>query len=121
MIPPDYSFRRRQMQKFPARPPTPDERAVLAEWLAAAGDVALAYVSSRQNDDPTLKHRIVIISPESGEPSHVAFAPAGRDIWIVLTKGQRTRLRRFKTLRAALNSIRPVLVDVESLTYPEQH
>jgi len=109
------------MHKIPARPPTPDERAVLDEWLAAAGDVALAYVSSRQNDDPALKHRIVVISPDSGEPSHFAFAPAGRDIWIVLAKGQRTKLRRYKTLRAALNSIRPVLLDVESLTYPEQH
>lgn len=109
------------MQKFPARPPTPDERAVLAEWLAAAGDVALAFVSSRQNDDPTLKHRIVIISPDSGEPSHFVFAPAGRDIWIVLAKGQRTKLRRYKTLRAALNSIRPVLVDLKSLSHPEHH
>ena len=108
------------MHKFPARPPTPAERAVLAEWLAAAGDVALAYVSSRQNDDPALKHRIVVISPDSGEPSHVAFASAGRDIWIVLAKGPRTRLRRYKTLRAALNSIRPVLVNQASLTYPEQ-
>jgi hypothetical protein len=109
------------MHKFPARRPTPDERAVLAEWLAVAGDVALAYVSSRQSDDPALKHRIVIISPESGEPSHVVFAPAGRDIWIVLVKGQRTRLRRYKTLRAALNSIRPILVDLKSLASPEQN
>ena len=109
------------MHKFPARPPTPIERAVLAEWLAAAGDVALAYVSSRQNDDPALKHRIIVVSPDSGEPSHVAFASAGRDIWIVLAQGQRTRIRRYKTLRAALNSIRPVLVEVKSLIYPEHH
>ena len=99
------------LTKFPARPPTPDERVVLAEWLATAGDIALAYVSSRQTDDPALKHRIIVIGKAGEEPSHLVFAPAGRDIWIVLTRVQRTRLGRYKTLRAALNSIRPVLVE----------
>ena len=98
------------LHKFPARPLTPDERAVLAEWLATAGDIALAYVSGRQGDDPALKHRIVVVSEVGGDPSHLVFAAAGRDIWIVLAKGQRRRIGRYKTLRAALNAIRPVLV-----------
>lgn len=106
--------------KRPARPPTPNERAVLAKWRTAAGDIALAYISSRQSDDLALKHRITVISEVGGEMSHLVFAPAGRDIWIVLAKGQRTRLRRHKTLRAALNSIRLVLVDVEPVGSPEQ-
>ena len=93
---------------------------MLAEWLAAAGDVALAYVSSRQSDEATLKHRIVVFSGDGGQLSHLVFAPAGRDIWIVLTKGPRSRLRRHKTLRAALNSIRPVLVDREPASFPEE-
>jgi hypothetical protein len=106
--------------KFPARPLTPDERVVLAEWLAAAGDIALAYVSSRQSDDPALKNRIAIITEVGGQMSHLAFAPAGRDIWIVLAKGQRTRLRRYKTLHAALNSIRPVFAPTDPVNLPQQ-
>ena len=117
---PDRPHMQTAIHKLPARPPTPDERAVLAEWLAAAGDIALAYVSSRQSDDLAVKHRITVISEAGGGMSHLVFAPAGRDIWIVLAKGQRTRLRRHKTLRAALNSIRRVLVDVEPVSSPEQ-
>jgi hypothetical protein len=109
----------RTKHKIPARPLTPDERTVLAEWLAAAGDITLAYVSNRQSDDPALKHRVVVISGNGGNPSHLVFAPAGRDIWIVVATGQRTRLRRHKTFRAALNSIRPVLVDVEPVSFHE--
>ena len=108
------------LHKFPARPPTPDDRVVLAEWLATAGDIALAYVSSRQSDDPALKHRIIVISEVGGQPSHFVFAPASRDVWIVLAKGRRTRLGRYKTLQAALNSIRPVLVNVDQGNAAEQ-
>ena len=83
----------------------------MAEWLARAGDVAEAYVSSRRSDDPALYHRIVIITnPEDG-PTHLIHAPSGRDIWIVLSLVLRTKVRRFRTLRAALNSVRPVLVE----------
>lgn len=99
------------LQKFPARPLTPDERAVFDEWISAAGDIALAYVSSRQSDDPVLKNRIVVANEVGGEPSHFVFALAGRNIWLVFGKGQRIRLQRHKTLLTALNSIRPVLAD----------
>jgi hypothetical protein len=96
--------------KFPARPLRPDERALVLEWIAAAGDIALAYVSTRESDDPALKDRIVVMAdPEKG-PSHLVHAPMGRNIWMVFSAGRRTRIQRFQTLRAALNSIRPVLV-----------
>src|SRR5262249_2635325 len=47
-------------RNFPARPLTPDERALVADWLATAGDIASAYVSERRSDDPDLHHRILI-------------------------------------------------------------
>jgi len=103
-------------RQFPARPLTPDERTLLAEWLAAAGDIVLAYVSDRRSDPLSLQHRIVITSDPTEEPSHLVYAPSGRDIWMVFSFGSRTRVRRFASLRAALNSVRPVLVEVETLT-----
>jgi hypothetical protein len=96
--------------QFPARRLTPDEHALVVEWLAAAGDVTSAYVSNRQSDDPVLHHRIIIATGPGNAPSHFVHASSGRDIWIVFSLGRRTRIRRFQTLRAALNSIRPVLV-----------
>ena len=101
-----------KLRRFPARPLTPDERASVAEWIAAAGDVALTYVSSRESDDPALRHRIVVIFNVNERPSHFVHAPPNRDIWIVISPGRRTKIRRFRALRDALNSIRPVLVDV---------
>jgi hypothetical protein len=97
------------ISQFPARRLTPGECALAAEWLAAAGDVTSAYVSSRRGDDPALHHRIIIATGPGDGPSHFVHAPSGRDIWVVFSAGPRTRVRRFQTLRAALNSIRPVL------------
>ena len=99
------------IRDFPARLLTPDERASVAEWIASAGDIVEAYVSNRRVDDPALYHRIVIVlKPEDG-PAHLVHAPPGRDIWIVFSLGRRTKVQRFRTLWAALNSIRPVLVE----------
>ena len=95
--------------EYPARPPTPVERAFLVEWLAAAGDIALAYVSTRDHDDPALKDRIVIVTDTAKGPSHLVHAPLGRNIWMVFSTGRKTKVQRFKSLKAALNSIRPVL------------
>jgi hypothetical protein len=107
---------RNVIRQFPARPPTSDERALLGEWVAAAGDVALAYVSSRQSDDPVLRHRVVVITDPRTGPSHFVHAPPSRDIWMVFSRGRKgTRVSRFPTLLAALNSIKPVLVHVEPL------
>ena len=102
---------RNAISYFPARPLMPDERALVAEWLASVGDIAATYVSSRRGDDPAHYRRIVIVTKPDEGPSHLVHAPSGRDIWIVFSVGTRTRIRRFPTLRAALNSIRPVLAD----------
>jgi hypothetical protein len=100
--------------KFPARRLTPYEHALVVEWLAASGDVTSAYVSNRGSDDPALLHRVIIATGSGDGPSHIVHAPSGRDIWIVCTSGPRTRVRRFQSLRAALNSIRPVLGETGS-------
>ena len=94
---------------FPARPLTPDESKLVAEWLAAAGDVAFAYVSSRRGDDPALLHRIVIGVGPTDYPSHMVQATVASDIWMVFALGRRTKIERYGSLRDALNSIRPVL------------
>jgi hypothetical protein len=102
------------IRHLPARLLTPEERALVAEWFAAAGDIAEAYASNRRGDDPALHHRVVIITNPGAGPSHLVHAPSGRDIWIVFSLGKRTKIKRFPTLRAALNSVRPVLVETTS-------
>jgi hypothetical protein len=106
------------ISKYPARLPTPAERALVLEWLAAAGDVTLAYVGSRGSDEAAIKDRIVVYANGADDPSHLVHAAAGRDIWMVFALGRRTKTRRFRTLRAALNSIRPVLVEAERFDLP---
>ena len=97
-----------------ARVLTLAERALVAEWIACAGDIGEAYVSSRRDDDPALRNRLVIVTrPEDG-PTHVFHAPARQGIWMVLSLGNRTKIQRFSTLRAALNSVRPVLAKAGS-------
>ena len=88
---------------------------MVVDWLAAAGDIASAYVSERRSDDPDLHHRVLINAGPHGGPSHIVYAASGRDIWVVLNSGQRTKIRRFRTLRTALNSIQPVLVELGSV------
>jgi hypothetical protein len=100
--------------KFPARRLTPYEHALVVEWLAASGDVTSAFVSNRRSDDAALLHRVIIATGPGDGPSHIVHAPSGRNIWIVFASGPRTRVRRFQTLRAALNSIRPVLGETGS-------
>src|SRR5689334_8780533 len=104
------------VRHFPARPLTPGEHVLVAEWLALAGDVAATYVSSRRSDDPALFRRIVVAAHPGEGPSHLIHAPSGRDIWIVFTLGRRMKIRRFRTIRAALNSVRPVLGDTDMHT-----
>jgi hypothetical protein len=102
------------LHHFPARPLTPEEHALVAEWLALAGDIPATYVSNRRNDDPAYYRRIVVVTKPDEGPSHFIHAPSGRDIWIVFTLGRRTRVQRYPTLRAALNSVRPVLSDADA-------
>ena len=102
---------RNAIRHFPARPLMPDEHSLVAEWLASVGDIAATYASSRRDDDPAHYRRIVIVTKPDEGPSHFVHAPSGREIWIVFSVGKRTGIQRFPTLRAALNSIRPVLAD----------
>jgi hypothetical protein len=97
---------------FPARLLTPDENVMLAEWLAAAGDIAEAYVSNRRGDDPAYYRRIVIVTKPDDGPSHLVHASAATGKWIVLARGPTSRVDVFSSLRTALNSIRPVLPEV---------
>jgi|SRR5271166_1695866 len=99
------------IRQFPARLLTPDEHAVVAEWLATAGDIATAYVSNRREDDPAHYRRIVILAKHDEGPSHLVHVPSGRNIWFVFSLRQKPRIQSFPTLRAALNSIRPVLAE----------
>ena len=100
---------RNETRHLPARLLTPDERALVAEWFETTGDVASAHVSSRRSDDPDFLHRVLVATGPDEKPSHIVYAPAGRDIWIVVSSGIRTKVKRFSTLRDALNCIRPVL------------
>src|SRR6185312_7584142 len=96
------------LRTFPPRPPNPDERALVAEWLAATCNVASAYVSERRGDDPAIYRRIVItVGPDCG-PSFLVHAPAGMSCWLVSSVGHGSNIRRFDNLRGALNSIRAV-------------
>jgi hypothetical protein len=96
-----------------ARALTPGEHTVVAEWLAAAGDVASAYVSDRSTDDPALYRCVVVVTKPDDGPSHLVHAPSGQDVWIVFSLGQNTKVESFQTLHVALNSIRPVLLDAD--------
>jgi hypothetical protein len=99
------------IRHFPARLPTPEEQALVAEWLAHAGDIAAAYVSNRRGDDPAHYRRIVIVTKPDEGPSHLVHAPSGRKKWIVFSLGRKSQIQNFPNLRAALNHIRPVLAD----------
>jgi hypothetical protein len=99
------------IRHFPARLPTPDEHALVEEWLAAAGDIAAAYVSNRCGDDPALYRRVVVATKPDQGPSHLVHAPSGRNIWLVFSFGGTVGIQSFPNLRAALNFIRPVLVN----------
>ena len=98
------------LRTFPPRSLNPDERELVAQWLAETYDVTSAFVSERRSDDPAIYRRVVItIGPEQ-QPSFLVHAPSGISCWLVSSVGRGSEVRRFDTLRAALNSIRPVFV-----------
>jgi hypothetical protein len=109
---------------FPPRPISQWERAVLAEWFAAtqrAGmDVIRAFVSERRGDDPRIVGRIAVLLRGSKEPAYLVYSPAESTFWVVAATPNWSELQRFRTLRAALNSIRPVLDEPDALQSPEQ-
>ena len=99
------------MLTFPPRELSAFERELVREWLALAGDISAAHVSSRRSDDPALYHRIVVSDAPDGQPTHLIHQPAGFDLWVKMTIGSDPQIEMFATLRAALNSIRHILVD----------
>ena len=76
------------IRHLPARLLTQDERALVAEWLAATGDIADAYVSNRRGDDPALHHRVVIIANSDAGPIHLVHSPSGRHLDRILAGQQ---------------------------------
>ena len=98
---------------FPPRPVSQWERALLAEWYAATQrdglDIHRAFVSERRGDDPKVAGRIVIVLRASKDPSFLVHSPTESTFWVVTAAPNWDELQRFRTLRAALNSIRPVL------------
>jgi len=98
---------------FPPRPISQWERALLAEWFAATQrvglDVARAFVSERRGDDPRIVGRIAVMLRSARSPSFLVHSPAESAFWMVASAPEWSEIHRFRTLRAALNSIRPVL------------
>jgi hypothetical protein len=97
--------------RYPPRELSPLERELIDEWLAFAADISGAYVSGRRTDDPALFRRIVIADDSDGQPTHLIHCPERLRLWIKLTLGPYQRVEMFDTLQAALNSIRPVLLE----------
>jgi hypothetical protein len=98
---------------FPPRQVSLSEKALLAEWLAATHrnglDIHRAFVSERRGDDPKILGRIVVVLWSSPEPAYLLHSPAGFTFWAVMEAPAWDEIQRFPTLRAALNSVRPVL------------
>ena len=97
------------LQTFPARPLRPDERELVAEWLAAAGDVSSAFVSERRTDDPAIYRRIAISADGNDAFTHLIHTPLHTNVWVVLDVRFKPEVHLFESLREALNFIRPVL------------
>ena len=94
-------------QMFPSRPLRPDERKLVEEWLASAGDVVSAYISQRRTDDPATYRQIVITIGGDGEPSYFIDTPNGTNYWIVAQSLPFPDVHQFDSLREALNFVRP--------------
>jgi len=96
------------LRTFPPRPLNPDERELVSAWLAGTCDIASAYVSERRSDDPAIYHRVVVTVGPERTPSFLIHAPTGLSCWLVSKVRGAPEVRRYDSLRTALNSIRPV-------------
>jgi len=96
------------LHTLPARPLRPEEREVVAEWLAAAEGVTSAYIAERGSDDPAMYRRIVISLKADGWPTHLIHTRSGMDRWVLLHINPEPKVRTFGSLPDALNSIRRV-------------
>ncbi|HTI82457.1 MAG TPA: hypothetical protein VL614_18550 [Acetobacteraceae bacterium] len=98
---------------FPPRSISQWERALVAEWFAATQrdglDVARAYVSERRGDDPRYLGKIAVVMQAKREPSFLVYSPRETAFWVMTEAPLWDRVQRFRTLRSALNSIRPAL------------
>jgi hypothetical protein len=95
---------------LPSRPLRPDERKLVEEWLASAGDVVSAYISERRTDDPATYRQIVITIEGDGEPSYFIDTPSGTNYWIVAQPRPFPDVHKFDSLREALmSSPKPVI------------
>lgn len=108
---------------FPPRAISQWERALVAEWFAATqrteAGIASAYVSERRGDDPMVVGRIVIADRPANGPSHLIYSPAELTFWVMSSAPTWGELKRFRTLRDALNSIQPVLEVQEAIRIGE--
>jgi hypothetical protein len=108
------SYAQAVMLTFPPRELSPLERKLVHEWLALAGDISEAHVSTRRSDDPALYRRIVVTDAPDGRPTHLIHHPDGLDLWVKMTVGPYAHFEMFPTLAGALNSIRRVLAEESS-------
>src|SRR5208282_4334731 len=90
-----------QREMLPPRLLRPHERALVTDWLAAAGDISLAYVSSRKGDDPAIYRRIVIVVERDEEPSYLISAPKGINVWMVYPYRPEQEALQFGSLQKA--------------------
>ncbi len=104
---------------FPPRPVSDWERSVMTEWFAATQrdglGIARAFISERRGDDPMLVGRIAIVERPAKVPTHVVYSPAGSTFWVVASTRLLGDLQRFRSLRAALNSIRAVFDEPDTV------
>jgi hypothetical protein len=108
---------------FPPRMVSQGEQVLLAEWFAATQradlDVERAFISERRGDDPNIVGRIVVLLRSSRHPAFLVFAPTESLFWVVTAAPAWDKVNRFRTLRAALNSIRPVLDEPNTMQNSE--
>jgi hypothetical protein len=71
-------------------------------------------VSDRHTDDPAVYRCVVVVTKPDAGPSHLVHAPVDQDVWIVYSLGEGSNVQSYPNLRAALNSIRPVLSEAAS-------
>ena len=93
---------------FPPRCLGDGERQIVKEWLAAAPDIATAFVSERRSDNPAYFRKVVIIESGSRVPSFLVHCPNGTNLWLVSSLAEQDDVRQYPDLRAALHAIRPV-------------
>jgi hypothetical protein len=90
----------------PSRPLTDDEHQLLRAWIAAT-EVFSAFVSQRQDDDPTMCGRIIVLRRITKRHLYLIHCPEGSSRCIVFSADERENLGYFPTLRAALDYISP--------------